>query len=268
MQRSGREEGERREAVREKVGGKEEGDGNKRTEEREGRKLRRVEESGQKLEATAHEGRREERESSDESSKGKVGRGTNRRARKPGAGGGEGARDPAAWRCTLPTATPREPAGGGKWGGEAGGGEDTRQGRHHAHGTGTDGHGTHGERQGQGIKQDATKQKQREKSGLVGVLSLGSGHTLEGGGQGIRQGERVDRRSGFSNGQVDLVLSSHPRPSFLTPAWSKKVPTEDQISILWALPSPTLMVSRAPPQDLSPLVVTCLFLNATVTPVL
>lgn len=105
MQRGGREEGERREAVREKVGGKEEGDGKKRTEEREGQKLRRVEESGQKLEATAHEGKREERESSDESSKGKVGRGTNRRARKTGAGGGEGARDPAAWRCTLPTTT-------------------------------------------------------------------------------------------------------------------------------------------------------------------
>lgn len=50
----------------------------------------------------------------------------------------------------------------------------------------TDGHRTHEERKGRGIKQDETKQKQREKSRLVDVWSLGSGHTLEGGRGGCQ----------------------------------------------------------------------------------
>lgn len=46
---------------------------------------------------------------------------------------------------------------------------------------GTDGHGKHEERKGQGIKQDETKQKQRENQ-----ISWCSGHTLEGGREGVR----------------------------------------------------------------------------------
>lgn len=64
------------------------------------------------------------------------------------------------------------------------------------------------------IKQDETKQKQREKSRLVDVLSLGSGHTLEGGREGVRQEKRADPGSRFSQAPVDLLLSGRtPHPS-------------------------------------------------------
>lgn len=59
------------------------------------------------------------------------------------------------------------------------------------------------------------KTKTKRKSRLVGVLSLGSGHTLQGGGEGVRQKKkRADPGSCFSQGPVDLLLSSRtPRPS-------------------------------------------------------
>lgn len=62
-----------------------------------------------------------------------------------------------------------------------------------------------------------TKQKQRKKSILVGVLSLESGHTLEEGRQDVRQEERVDLGSHFSKGQVDVLQSSRTPLTSLFP---------------------------------------------------
>lgn len=94
--------------------------------------------------------------------RGKGQRWTNQRGRKIGAGGEEAAgsscaRCSAAWRCMLPTPTPGSRQGGGEREGMTPGKEGTTP---TAQGAG--GHGTHGERKGQGIKQDETKQKQRE----------------------------------------------------------------------------------------------------------
>ena len=65
----------------------------------------------------------------------------------------------------------------------------------------------------QAFHETKTKQKQRKKSILVGVLSLEPGHTLEGGGQGFRQEEKVDPGSHFSKGQVDVRSSRTPLTS-------------------------------------------------------
>lgn len=138
-------------------------------------------------------------------------RGTNRRGRKIGAGGEEAAGSrcapcPAAWHCMLPIHTPGSRQGGRQAGREGGGMTPGKEGTTPT-AQGTDGHRTHREHKGRGIKQDETKQKQREKSRLVGVLSLGSGHRLGGRWEGVRQEESVHPESCFSSGQVDLLPS-------------------------------------------------------------
>lgn len=152
-------------------------------------------------------------------------RGTNRRGKKMGAGGEEaagsrGARGPAAWRCTLPTPTPGEPAGRGtSRKGRQGQGDHTRQGRHHAHSTGDEGHQTHGERKGQAIKQ--TKQnKNKEKIKISWCSESGSrphaGERLGGGGcQTRREGAS---RVLLPQGQGGLLLSCRtPHLSLFSP---------------------------------------------------
>lgn len=62
-------------------------------------------------------------------------------------------------------------------------------------------------------------------------------------------------------------VGHHSPLSFLTPAWSRRVPAWDQeISILWLHISSTLMVSMSPFQDLSPLMVISRPLDSAVTP--
>lgn len=122
--------------------------------------------------------------------------------------------------CSLalyaaPHPTPGSRQRGGKQGRGGAGGEDTRQGRHHAHGTGD--RWTRDTQRTPGTRHltRRNKTKTKRKSRLVSVLSLGSGHRLEGGGQGVRQDERVDLGSRFSKGQVDFLLSSRMPPTSL-----------------------------------------------------
>lgn len=265
--------------------------GERGEEEREGGQEMKEDKRGQRFEGVAHERGGREAESHNEGQrlirgKGVEGRGGGAEGwrgggeptgegrrwepverRQPGAGVPE-ALQLGVVRCPPP---PRGSQQGGGQAGKEGRGKGTTPGKE---GTTPTAQGTRDTRHMENARDKPSnrrnKTKTKRKSRLVGVLSLGAGHTLERGwgGAAVRQEERVRPGSCFPRGRGasccpagrHTSLFSHPS---MGQAGAGQGPG-DGFPLAHNSLAPT--VSMAPTWDLSSLMVTCLLLDSAVTP--